>query len=94
MPARSMMHRTMLIVAVVVRTGLRHAVVPAPARSAAPMTASDGMLSMLGAQPCHADKIDDEAYAHREPRTNRCVAALYLFTYVLMSRFNVSHPRV
>ena len=38
----------------------------------APMTASDGMLSMLGAQPCHADKIDDEAYAHREPRTNRC----------------------
>ena len=46
-----------LIVALVVFTGLRHAFVPAPARSAAPMAAAGGMLSVLGAQAAHADKI-------------------------------------
>ena len=50
-----------LMVALVVFTGLRHAFVPAPARSAAPMAAAGGMLSVLGAQAAHADKIDDAA---------------------------------
>ena len=50
-----------LIVALVVFTGLRHAFVPAPARSAAPMAVAGGMLSVLGAQAAHADKIDDAA---------------------------------
>ena len=52
---------SVLIVALVVFTGLRHAFVPPPARSAAPMAAAGGMLSMLGAQAAHADKIDDAA---------------------------------
>ena len=52
---------SVLITALVVFTGLRHAFVPAPARSAAPMAAAGGMLSMLGAQAAHADKIDDAA---------------------------------
>ena len=52
---------SVLIVALVVFTGLRHAFVPAPARGAAPMAAAGGMLSMLGAQAAHADKIDDAA---------------------------------
>jgi len=50
-----------LMVALVVFTGLCHAFVPAPARSAAPMAVAGGMLSVLGAQAAHADKIDDAA---------------------------------
>ena len=63
-PLKTMANRkacSALIVAVVVFTGLRHAFVPAPARGAAPMAAAGGMLSMLGAQAAHADKIDDAA---------------------------------
>merc|ERR1712127_862242 len=63
-PLKTMANRkacSTLIVALVVFTGLRHAFVPAPARSAAPMAAAGGMLSVLGAQAAHADKIDDAA---------------------------------
>ena len=63
-PLKTMANRkacSALIVAVVVFTGLRHAFVPAPARGAAPMAAAGGMVSMLGAQAAHADKIDDAA---------------------------------
>ena len=52
---------SVLITALVVFTGLRHAFVPAPASKAAPMAAAGGALSMLGAQAAHADKIDDAA---------------------------------
>jgi hypothetical protein len=52
---------SVLIVALVAFTGLRHAFVPPPARSAVPMAAAGGMLSTLDAQAAHADKIDDAA---------------------------------
>jgi hypothetical protein len=54
--------RSVLIVALVVFTGLRHSTfVPAPARGVAPMAAAGGMLAMLGAPAAYADKIDDAA---------------------------------